>query len=343
MSEHPLPKDTGNVLSRSRIKHSNFALYFQRMLEGWGSTLQNWTTANAYDVERHIIGPAKTIFTQENSSDLLRALHARQEYFLKRFRDRRGQKTTCEAKGAVIWRLLTGLATPSLLDNGITLHRVYGFPMLPGSAVKGLLRNYRLEQIAGLLDVVPLHPEKMKDRHGPTPWQNLETLLLMPDPSDKEEKTQMKEMYDRLRSDADLGEGELKKGSISLDRLRNDETYGAAPFRRAFGSTKEQGEVIFLDAYPQELVKEGVPILEAELINPHYGDYYTKGGIPSDDQNPIPVPMIAVRAGTSFSFRMACQDADLLQNHVGPWLRNALSDWGVGAKTRSGYGELDVE
>lgn len=40
------------------------------------------------------------------------------------------------------WRWVIGLGNASVYENGITLHHVYGIPFLPGSALKGLLRNW---------------------------------------------------------------------------------------------------------------------------------------------------------------------------------------------------------
>jgi CRISPR-associated protein Cmr6 len=44
---------------------------------------------------------------------------------------------------AVDWRLVTGLGTAGVLEGaGMVLHPLYGFPFLPGSSVKGLVRHY---------------------------------------------------------------------------------------------------------------------------------------------------------------------------------------------------------
>ncbi|HEY2292146.1 MAG TPA: hypothetical protein VGM86_15715, partial [Thermoanaerobaculia bacterium] len=42
---------------------------------------------------------------------------------------------------STVWRLLTGLATNPALKTGLTLHLLHGFPYLPGSAVRGLVRR----------------------------------------------------------------------------------------------------------------------------------------------------------------------------------------------------------
>ena len=38
------------------------------------------------------------------------------------------------------WRLVTGWSTNPALETGITLHHLLGFPFLPGSSIKGLIR-----------------------------------------------------------------------------------------------------------------------------------------------------------------------------------------------------------
>lgn len=40
------------------------------------------------------------------------------------------------------WRLIIGLGSPSVYETSITLHHIYGFPYIPGQAVKGVTRNH---------------------------------------------------------------------------------------------------------------------------------------------------------------------------------------------------------
>lgn len=42
-------------------------------------------------------------------------------------------------------RLIVGLGAESVLETSITMNRVYGVPMIPGSALKGLARKYYME------------------------------------------------------------------------------------------------------------------------------------------------------------------------------------------------------
>jgi CRISPR type III-B/RAMP module RAMP protein Cmr6 len=40
------------------------------------------------------------------------------------------------------WRLIVGLGSNTALETGLTLHSLYGLPVIPGSALKGLTRAY---------------------------------------------------------------------------------------------------------------------------------------------------------------------------------------------------------
>jgi len=40
------------------------------------------------------------------------------------------------------WRLIVGLGTESVYETSMTLHHIYGFPYIPGQAVKGAMRSW---------------------------------------------------------------------------------------------------------------------------------------------------------------------------------------------------------
>ncbi len=40
------------------------------------------------------------------------------------------------------WRMVIGLGDSSVYETSITLHHIYGIPYIPGSAIKGVFRNY---------------------------------------------------------------------------------------------------------------------------------------------------------------------------------------------------------
>ena len=49
---------------------------------------------------------------------------------------------TFAAKGCTVGRLSVGLGASAVLETSITLHRTYGVPYIPGSALKGLASSY---------------------------------------------------------------------------------------------------------------------------------------------------------------------------------------------------------
>lgn len=44
------------------------------------------------------------------------------------------------------WRLVVGLGSASVYNTSMMLHHIYGIPYIPGSAVKGILRNWMISQ-----------------------------------------------------------------------------------------------------------------------------------------------------------------------------------------------------
>ena len=104
---------------------------------------------------------------------------------------------------------------------------------------------------------------------------------------------------------------------------------------------KLKGKVIFLDAYPEK-----IPDLHVDIMNPHYGDYYSDENgktPPADYLDPTPIKFLTVKPGTKFIFRaLVPKNSDLLET-VKIAFKNALEDEGVGAKTAIGYGRFEIQ
>ena len=99
----------------------------------------------------------------------------------------------------------------------------------------------------------------------------------------------------------------------------------------------EIGGLVFHDAWWQA-DPDPVPFV-AEIVTPHHRDYYTPGkhAAPSDTDSPIPAPQIAVQG----SFYIAIEGPREWAQLARDILRQALRDWGIGAKRSSGYGRMD--
>ncbi|MBW2663356.1 MAG: type III-B CRISPR module RAMP protein Cmr6 [Deltaproteobacteria bacterium] len=104
---------------------------------------------------------------------------------------------------------------------------------------------------------------------------------------------------------------------------------------------KRSGRVIFLDAYPEK-----APHLHVDIMNPHYGDYYSdeKGKIPPADYlAPTPIKFLTVKPGTVFTFRALAPNDSYFIEPVKTAFQKALEDEGVGAKTAVGYGRFEIK
>jgi len=173
-------------------------------------------------------------------------------------------------------RLVVGLGGEGVLETSLTLHRTYGVPYIPGSALKGLASRYAHLYLEG------------------EAWRR------------------------------DLANFQRGEAQAAL-----------------FGTTEEQGLVVFFDALPLP----GKWNLHPDILNPHHPAYYqSERKPPADWDSPTPVPFLSV-TGT---FLLALAPAPGVDREAArPWLRAAwqilawaLREEGVGAKTSSGYGRM---
>jgi CRISPR-associated protein Cmr6 len=106
-----------------------------------------------------------------------------------------------------------------------------------------------------------------------------------------------------------------------------------------FGTQDCRGAVQFWDGFPAK-----VPSLKIDIMNNHFPDYYADQSgrtAPSDDMNPNPVFFMVVDSGSEFYFPVIAKDESDLRRAI-EFLQQALSEWGVGAKTSVGYGMFYV-
>jgi len=244
-------------------------------------------------------------------------------------------------------RLVVGLGSESVLETAITLHRIYGFPVIPGSALKGLTRSWALLELAAALGVPALDYEQFQAYKGPkvekkrpTPLNRLEALLETDINADDEKQ------WKALQGDLDALKREQPVqdagGDILAMGLADFSSHqGVQDFRSIFGYLGQAGGAVFFDAIP---VRE--PPLVGDVMNVHYPDYYRaeEGKVPpSDDQHPNPVSFLAVDEEALFRFAVGGRrwnnpDDLACAKKARAWLEQALCEAGIGAKTTSGYG-----
>ncbi len=183
-------------------------------------------------------------------------------------------------------------------NSGLCLHPFFGYPYLPGSAVKGGAHHAAWQE-----------------------WQ---------DEADADKK---KAIAKRIAEVFGFPTGEkVLDGFIEAE----------------YPEYKEQivaGKVIFFAAVPD--VPEHPAKLAMDIVTGHHSKYYqgTKD-IATDDEDPIPLVILAVDKGCYFCFRLApcplpeASATDMEENlkSARTWLSKSMSEWGMGAKTAAGYG-----
>ncbi|MFW5916583.1 MAG: type III-B CRISPR module RAMP protein Cmr6 [Bacteroidota bacterium] len=110
----------------------------------------------------------------------------------------------------------------------------------------------------------------------------------------------------------------------------------------------QQGNVIFLDAFPDSFSKDN---LQPDVMTPHYGEYYQGKKPPADYLSPNPIPFLTV-SGAEFKFYFGVSKKDDFHkneisladkkgtpsNILSQLIPKAFSEHGIGAKTAVGYG-----
>jgi CRISPR type III-B/RAMP module RAMP protein Cmr6 len=186
------------------------------------------------------------------------------------------------------WRLIIGLGGASVYETSMTLHHIYGFPYIPASAVKGVLRSWVIQNV----------------------FENNEK--------------------DALNSESDNSKNFCKIFGCPKDSILEKE---------------HQGKVTFFDAFPTK-----APTIKADVMTVHYDKWYSEGKAPTDTMSPNPIPFLTVE-NTPFQFLFGSKDFDITQKlwafeengekkTLSEWLKDALENHGIGAKTAVGYGYM---
>lgn len=142
--------------------------------------------------------------------------------------------------------------------------------------------------------------------------------------------------------------GSSVKGCVSTRLAKvGSGTLSGAPERRGVDAANLLGG----RTEPHGLVSGCVDFLEAwwvpcenkspfmtDIVNPHYGKYYQGERWPDGMESPIPFKFAAIRPGETFCFTI--QGPSEWTTLAKTILLDALSNHGVGAKTRIGYGRF---
>jgi CRISPR-associated protein Cmr6 len=165
-------------------------------------------------------------------------------------------------------RLLVGHGNAAPSEVGITLHRTWGVPVIPGSSLAGLLAHY----VAATL--------------GPADGPDAERAAREPfRPGTRDQR----------------GNATDRPGDAYAY------LFGVPPHRDAQGKLGAQrGALIVHDALWAP-AGDAAP-LARDVLTVHQRSYYGGEGWPSDHDSPNPVPFVSVPAGARFLFALSCPD-----------------------------------
>jgi CRISPR-associated protein Cmr6 len=191
-------------------------------------------------------------------------------------------KTNLQAIGALLkslqieGRVVVGLGAEAVLEASVTMHRTYGVPYIPGSALKGLASSYARKELEN------------------DEWR-------------------------KVKDDGNVG----------------------ILYEAVFGSAGKSGYITFHDALYVPSANNQTQLLHADVMTVHHADYYGGEDPPADWDDPNPVPFLS--ATGSYLLALSGEPGtDRLLVHTMDILALALRDYGIGAKTSSGYGRATL-
>ena len=201
-------------------------------------------------------------------------------------------------------RLLIGHGNASGAEIGLTVHRTWGVPVLPGSALKGLLAHY-IDAVYGGNDTGDATR---------APWQGpvWEGQKLVRPPG-----AGFAALFGTTLAEPDAENKQLGAGLVTFhDALYEPE------------SIKDN----------RPFARDVLTVHQKSYYDHQNSSRPEPAPWPTDWDDPVPVGFITVRPGAEFLLALTgpqewCTCARDL-------LKQALAEWGVGGKTSAGYGRL---
>jgi len=130
----PLPHDTARVLMETRRRCANLGLWLDRYVDYELGPDRVYAPSQLAKRRKE---RDERLLSCESLEPVIQAHYARWRASLS------GEgRESRELRAEPEWRVVVGLGGPGPLETAITLHRVYGFPIIPGSGLKGVARAY---------------------------------------------------------------------------------------------------------------------------------------------------------------------------------------------------------
>lgn len=130
--KYPLPKDTQKNFERIKFYCSNLSLLLDKYIGYEGK--DNWELQAKQKNEIF----AKIANNSSFDKNFIQAYHMRWQRMAQSF------PYTLKFQASPEWRMIVGLGQSSILETSMTLNRISGIPVIPGSALKGLAASYAM-------------------------------------------------------------------------------------------------------------------------------------------------------------------------------------------------------
>lgn len=208
-------------------------------------------------------------------------------------------------------RLLIGHGNASAIDVGLTVHHTWGVPVIPGSALKGLVAHY-VDATYGPTDASKKPWEQQGDERVRADYQGV--------------------TWNRRR--IERGPGVVYRALFGAPDARQDATVR----ENGFEAGAAAGLVTFHDAlYIPGSLADNKPF-SADVLTVHQKGYYGSSGqsAPNDYDSPNPVAFLTVRP--KCRLLLALSGPSEWTELAAQLLADAIKHWGVGGKTAAGYG-----
>jgi CRISPR-associated protein Cmr6 len=208
-------------------------------------------------------------------------------------------------------RLLIGHGNASAIDVGLTVHHTWGVPVIPGSALKGLVAHY-VDATYGPTDASKQPWDQQGDERVRADYQGV--------------------TWNRRR--IERGPGAIYRAVFGAPDARKDDQMR----QHGLDAGAAAGLVTFHDAlYVPKSIADDKPFT-SDVLTVHQKDYYNSSGRswPNDYDSPNPVAFLTVRP--KCRLLLALSGPSEWTELAAQLLADALKNWGVGGKTTAGYG-----
>lgn len=226
------------------------------------------------------------------------------------------------------WRLIVGLGNESVYDTSMTLHHVYGIPYIPASAVKGVVRSWIITERFGRDEKDAIKDKGFCDVFGcPKKIEGINSHYN----EDRQGKVWFFDAFPLSEPKIEVDIMNPHYGDYYAEKKVNGNPVPPADYLKL-------NPITFLTVGEKD--KEGNPLQFQFIIGikEKDNDAIGAGSRLLKDSNGL---LIKVRKKGTNELVDASADPRLL-NITQAWLRQALEEHGIGAKTTVGYGYMKM-